>query len=231
MAEIPYIALPRKLWPVFLAAHRLERRINPGQLPFDDRRGRRACFVGNPIDVMVRLGGVRDILDRIYADYGCPGMCAMPEGRLPTIPPDAAGRGFPVGLVGDLEVFGRGLKRQPLKPAAEVGELTLRLAAEIRGLSPEPEQTVMLDSVRGAILFSWRAPFQLGDTEESVLTWLVRLKAATLTELRDKSGCESANKVLRRILTKCPELEPYITMPGAKGRGSYSTLIQLKPAD
>ena len=88
----------------------------------------------------------------------------------------------------------------------------------------------VLDDVRGAILISGRAPIALGETEELVVWWLVKLKAATLTELRDNTGCASPNKVIKKILTKYPELAPWLKLPGKKGRGGYSTLIQLKPA-
>ncbi len=225
-----YVALPAKLWPVFLAAEQLERAINPKRRPFGDRLGRRSFLLGTSPEVMVRLGGIRDFLDRILLHYGCENLCDWPEsqGGLPSIKADAAEHGFPDG-VEDFHVYANGLKRQPIKLAAEVGTLALRLAVEIRLLSAESEQTVMLDSIRGAILFSWRTPITLGDTEEKVLEWLVRLKTATITELRDKAGCDGPGRVIRRIIGKCPELEPYwLSMPGKKGAGGYSTRIELK---
>jgi hypothetical protein len=69
-------------------------------------------------------------------------------------------------------------------------------------------------------------PFMLTVRQDTVLTALMSCPGAvaTLPELRELSACDDANKLLREIMKKTP-LHPYITMPGGKGKGSYSTRV------
>ena len=67
--------------------------------------------------------------------------------------------------------------------------------------------------------------FTLTPNEAAVIEVLVKLRATDTTALVDNSGVDDAPRVLRKLVTKYPRLEPSITLPGAKGKGGYSTLI------
>ena len=58
-----------------------------------------------------------------------------------------------------------------------------------------------------------------------VLQALVEMEAATTPDLIQKSGRVEAPKLLRKIVKKFPMLEPYISFPGKRGSGGYSTTI------
>ena len=49
----------------------------------------------------------------------------------------------------------------------------------------------------------------------------------TLKSLRSKSNCRNPNMVLQNLINKYPFLKKYISLPGKKGRGGYSTTILL----
>jgi len=71
------------------------------------------------------------------------------------------------------------------------------------------------------------APFQLEESEASVLQALIELGGtAKKPALINRSGVDDAPRVLRRIRKNCPQLAPYITLPGGKGRGGYRTSIR-----
>jgi len=68
--------------------------------------------------------------------------------------------------------------------------------------------------------------FMLTAREDAVLLALIQFvgSTATLDELRVKSTCDDANKLLRSIKDRTP-LGPYIFLPGGKGKGGYRTTI------
>jgi hypothetical protein len=75
---------------------------------------------------------------------------------------------------------------------------------------------------------------QIGDdtiTLESqladVLQALVELRSATMPELQTKSGRDEPDKLLKKLVKKFPALKPFIRFPGGRGKGGYSTTIQL----
>ncbi|MGA2798244.1 MAG: hypothetical protein ABSE63_11740 [Thermoguttaceae bacterium] len=70
-------------------------------------------------------------------------------------------------------------------------------------------------------------PLALESNEEEVLKALVDARAITLQELRNKSLCPQANKVLTKLLDKYHALKKFIFLPGSKGKGGYSTTIRL----
>jgi hypothetical protein len=62
--------------------------------------------------------------------------------------------------------------------------------------------------------------------QADVLESLVTLRAASLEQLRNASGCESASAVLKQICAAHKLLAPFIKMPGGKNKGGYSTTIR-----
>jgi hypothetical protein len=58
-----------------------------------------------------------------------------------------------------------------------------------------------------------------------VIETLVILGAADKPELERTSRCGDAVQLLREVVRLYPQLAPYITRPGARGRGGYSTTI------
>jgi len=64
--------------------------------------------------------------------------------------------------------------------------------------------------------------------EGTVLQTLVELGAATGKNLERTSGVDDAVRVLKKLRTKYPELEPHIILPRARGRGGYSTTIRAE---
>jgi hypothetical protein len=68
----------------------------------------------------------------------------------------------------------------------------------------------------------------LGLQEQDVINALVKLRAADLPTLKKQSGYKHAATVLKRLVNKRQNriLKQFITMPGGRGRGGYSTTIQ-----
>jgi len=66
---------------------------------------------------------------------------------------------------------------------------------------------------------------QLTGAQADVMQALVEKRSATKGQLNAASGIENSPRVLRKIRQSIPELAPYIKMPGARGRGGYSTTI------
>jgi hypothetical protein len=83
-----------------------------------------------------------------------------------------------------------------------------------------------LDRARGILLLK-RGPVSLEANEQDTLKALVETGASTLQRLRSDSGCEHPDRILRKLVTKYPELAKRITLPGKKGLGGYSTTIQF----
>jgi hypothetical protein len=80
------------------------------------------------------------------------------------------------------------------------------------------------DADKGVVFFKSKA-ISLGQEETDVLKVLVIDRAVTLRTLRNRSGCETANKVLASLRKKYPCLKTHITLPGHKGAGGYRTTI------
>jgi hypothetical protein len=69
-------------------------------------------------------------------------------------------------------------------------------------------------------------PIVLTETEDTVLSALIELGgAAEIDELRNHTGISDANKILRGIRLKHPELATAIILPGGRGKGGYRTTI------
>ncbi len=68
---------------------------------------------------------------------------------------------------------------------------------------------------------------RLDGAEAYVLQALVERRAATKDDLARKSGVNNAPNILRRIKKKYPILAEAIGLPGARGRGGYTTSITL----
>jgi hypothetical protein len=62
--------------------------------------------------------------------------------------------------------------------------------------------------------------------EDAALFALMKFvgSTATLEELRVKSACDDANKLLQSIKDRTL-LGPYIVLPGGKGKGGYRTTV------
>lgn len=67
----------------------------------------------------------------------------------------------------------------------------------------------------------------LEEAEADVVTALVELKAADLPTLAKQAGQRYPAKVLTRLVEKYDGLDEFITLPGGRGRGGYSTTIRL----
>jgi hypothetical protein len=80
----------------------------------------------------------------------------------------------------------------------------------------------------GVVLSVDGPPIRLQNAEAEVLEALIDKRAATLTELRRLSGHEDVSGILSRIRDRHPALAPFITLPGGKGRGGYTTTIVRK---
>lgn len=67
---------------------------------------------------------------------------------------------------------------------------------------------------------------QLEEQEADVLQALVETGAAAGPELVERSGRSDAVRILKSITSKHSMLAPYISRPGARGRGGYKTTIK-----
>jgi hypothetical protein len=72
-------------------------------------------------------------------------------------------------------------------------------------------------------------PLSLSNGERFVLTKLVEMRTATITELQTQHP--RPDRVLKRLLQKYSALEKYISLPGGPGKGGYSTTIQPSQTD
>lgn len=70
---------------------------------------------------------------------------------------------------------------------------------------------------------------QLDHAKAKVLEALVKRRSATKAALCDDTGVENPGRKLKEIREKYPIFSPYITLPGRKGRGGYTT--RIKPAE
>lgn len=61
--------------------------------------------------------------------------------------------------------------------------------------------------------------------EETVLEALIELRQCKMPELVAKSGYKKAARILKRIVEKHHALNRFITLPGKRGKGGYSTTI------
>jgi hypothetical protein len=98
-----------------------------------------------------------------------------------------------------------GAKREPLKLSDRhipvyLGDCRLRIAGE---------------------------PLTITEREDSVLSALVSLQAASKSSLESESGYADAVRVLRNLIHRYPALKKSITFPGGKGRGGYRTIIRM----
>lgn len=85
----------------------------------------------------------------------------------------------------------------------------------------------------GEVLFLGGGRYQVGDkvtvltgAQADVLQALVELQGASLDELRTHSGAPNPAIALKQICKSYPLLSPFITLPGGKGKGGYSTTIR-----
>jgi hypothetical protein len=73
------------------------------------------------------------------------------------------------------------------------------------------------------------APLTLSGPQDDVLYTLILLGGtATLSQRRDETGHDDANKQLAQVVRHYPELAGYISLPGRKGNGGYRTRIVEK---
>ncbi len=84
-------------------------------------------------------------------------------------------------------------------------------------------QSCVFDPARKILILNGK-PIALDSNEEDVIKKLVEAGAIQLKGLR-KSGCNQPHKVIANLLIKYPDLKNFIFMPGAKGKGGYSTKI------
>jgi hypothetical protein len=68
---------------------------------------------------------------------------------------------------------------------------------------------------------------RLDYAEAITLEALVRRKSASKSDLFDDTGIEDPGRKLKRICEKHPNFSLYIKLPGRKGRGGYTTRIEL----
>lgn len=66
----------------------------------------------------------------------------------------------------------------------------------------------------------------LTGAQADVLQALVELQGASLDELRTHSGAPNPAIALKQICKSHPLLSPFISLPGGKGKGGYSTTIR-----
>lgn len=102
---------------------------------------------------------------------------------------------------------------------------SLAIATRLHEPVETPESAIpaeLLDNDRWKV---GESVFVLDGTQTAVLRSLVELRAATLDGLRRQSGCDKASEVLKQIVKNHPPLAPFVTLPGAKGRGGYRTTI------
>jgi hypothetical protein len=66
----------------------------------------------------------------------------------------------------------------------------------------------------------------LTDPERAVIQALVELGAAKKGDLDRRSGVTNSPRILRLLISKY-DLDDWISMPGGKGMGGYSTRIRL----
>jgi hypothetical protein len=59
-----------------------------------------------------------------------------------------------------------------------------------------------------------------------VVDALVTLRGASKPELIEKSGVGNAPRALKAICAKYSLLQPFISLPGKRGAGGYSTTIR-----
>jgi len=126
--------LTPELFSLALAAHRLERHLNPASVPFDaPMLDRRQFLVGQPVDTMLALGGIRKLLDGIYQHYGWQKLCVMPLGLgLPLLARGVAG--LRPGVGDELSAWGDALRPSD----AIVGDMVASLAAWVRKAETKP---------------------------------------------------------------------------------------------
>jgi len=72
-------------------------------------------------------------------------------------------------------------------------------------------------------------PLSLSSGEKYVLSKLVEMRAATITELRTQNP--HPDRILKELREKYPPLKKFISLPGGPGKGGYSTTIEPSQAD
>jgi hypothetical protein len=107
----------------------------------------------------------------------------------------------------------------------ELREAQFRLNAIVSELPKSSSSAKRVGNCRYQI--GNQSAFCVTEKEDAVLLALIESDggAATLKELRDKSGYDDCNKVLSQIKKNYPELAPFIILPEAQGRGGYRTTI------
>jgi hypothetical protein len=88
-----------------------------------------------------------------------------------------------------------------------------------------PGPPPVFDSVRETLCFDGDT-INLEGNECLVLALLIEKSPCPRKQLQ-KSGIERPERILAKLLKKYPALKPFITLPGAKGKGGYRTTISL----
>lgn len=103
--------------------------------------------------------------------------------------------------------------------------LRLRIAT-LRGLSKAPLAVLYADGR----LLAGDNKATLEDERHDVLTALAWCQTCSEKKLQNESGQPNARKLLARTVEDLPFLNAFITFPGGRGKGGYSTTITLDPA-
>jgi hypothetical protein len=119
---------------------------------------------------------------------------------------------------------GKGFPQVRQAIRAAFAPLVVGLRQEAAWLADNGQGEPQFDPKAGTLSVG-KQRYSLEGTEADVLKALVDHGSATLNTLQRKSGCETPNKVLRRLVKKYPALAEYIAFPGARGKGGYSTTI------
>ncbi len=88
----------------------------------------------------------------------------------------------------------------------------------------QPPAACVFDPERKILILKGK-PIALQANEEDLIKMLIEKKATTLQILR--RCCSNPQKVLANLQNKYPALKKFISLPGRKGQGGYSTTIEL----
>jgi hypothetical protein len=135
------------------------------------------------------------------------------------------------------KVLAQLLRRQPDDEAVVAGAKRLidgyldrRQLSHLRSAVLSEARAAMASTMpvfvgNGVVEIGGSQVIKLPDRQADVVQSLVELRACSLTELRRKSLCDDANKVLSAVVKQHPILASHIKLPGGNGRGGYSTTI------
>jgi hypothetical protein len=116
------------------------------------------------------------------------------------------------------------LRQLDLTPLTTVGQTVDAECAAVAREGNSENAAPRFDSQAGT-LWLGTEQYSLEASEVEVLKALVERGAATLSMLRNASTTDSPHKILRKLVRKYPVLDGFITFPGVRGKGGYSTKI------